>query len=305
MAPAVDPVPAALPEVIAHVNGTAIARHEFERAVQSAEVQARQVVPPQFRDEVYRRVLDRLIDFHLLLQESHARALAVDEREVDAEIARVVAGFPSETALEEQLDAWQSTLEEVREEARKDLLIAKVIEIEVSPQLGLNEEAVRAFYDQHPDQFAEEDAVRASHILIETAPDADAAERDAAKTRARAVREQALTAETDFGALAREHSDDVATAESGGDLGFVGRERTVEPFEVALFALELGGVSEVVESPFGFHVIKAFERREGRVIPFDEASGQIRLLLLGQARQTLTVEFIARLRHAGEIEIHI
>ena len=231
--------------------------------------------------------------------------LAVDENAVEAEIARVVARFPSEATFEEQLDEWQSTLDEVREEARKDLLIAKVIEIEVVPQLALDEEAVRAFYDQHPAQFAEDDAVRARHILIETAPDADPAERKAARTRAAAVRQQALAAKTDFGGLAREHSDDVATAESSGDLGFVVRGQTAEPFEVALFALEPGGVSEVVASPFGFHVIKAVERREGRVIPFDEASGQIRLLLLDQARQVLTVEFIARLREAGEIEIHI
>ena len=304
-AAAIDLVPVSLPEVVAHVNGMAIARHEFERAVQSAEVQAGQVVPPQFRDEVYRRVLDRLIDFHLLLQESRARDLAVDESAVEAEIARVVAGFDSEAAFEAQLDEWQSTFDEVREEARKDLLIAKVIDIEVAPQLGLDEEAVRAFYERHPGQFAEDDAVRARHILIETTPDADPAARDAARTRADTVRHHVLAGETDFEELAREYSGDVATAESGGDLGFVKRGQTVEPFEAALFALEPGGVSDVVESPFGFHIITAVERREGRVIPFDEASGQIRLLLLDQARRALTVEFITRLRQAGAIEIHI
>ena len=119
------------------------------------------------------------------------------------------------------------------------------------------------------------------------------------------VRQAALAAGSDFDGLAREHSGDQATAASGGDLGFVARGQTVPPFEDALFGLEPGSISGVVESPFGFHVIKAEGRRDARLIPFDEASAQIRLLLLDQARQALMVEFIARLRASGEIEIHI
>ena len=285
-----------LPEVVARVNGTAIPGDEFERAVRSAEVRAGQVVPASLRAAIHDRVLDRLIVFHLLLQEAQARQLVVDDGEVDAEIDRIREGFPSR---------WGTSLDELRVERRRDMLIAKLIEADVAPRIAVGDEAVRAFYDQHPDQFAETEAVRASHILIEAAPDGVPAERDAARARAEAVRSEALAARADFGALAREHSDDRATAAAGGELGFVVRGQTVPPFEEALFALQPGEIGPVTESQFGFHVIRADGRRDARVVPFEEAGDGIRRMLVAQARQALAAELVARLRAAGEIETYL
>ena len=303
--PAVEPVPDTLPDVVARVTGIEIPRDDLERAIRAAETQAGQVVPPQFRDQVYRAVLDRLIDFHLLLHESMARELVVDDAEVDAELARIKSGFPSEAAFEQRPAEWQSSIEALREETRKDLLIAKTIEMEIVPSLGLDEAHVRTFYDQHQEQFSGTESIQASHILIGASPDADQAARDAARAHAETIRRQAAGAGADFAALAREHSTDEATAPNGGDLGFVERGQTVPPFETALFALDPGGVSDVVESPFGFHIIRAVERRAGSVVPYEEAGPQIRLLLIEQERQALMSEFLARLRAAGEVEILI
>jgi parvulin-like peptidyl-prolyl isomerase len=296
---------AELPEVVARVNGDPIPREEFERAVRSAEVRAGQVVPASLRAAVHDRVLDRLVVFHLLLQESETRQLVVDDADVDAEIARIREGFPSAEAFEAQLGEWGTTLEELRTERRRDLLIAKLIDADVTPRIAVGDEAVRAFYEQHPDQFAETEAVRASHILIETESDAAPAERDDARARAEAIRSEAAAAGADFAALAREHSDDSATAPAGGDLGFVVRGQTVPPFEEALFALQPGEIGPVAESRFGFHVIGAHGRRDARVVPFEEAGGGIRRMLVAQARQALTAELIARLRSAGEIETYL
>ena len=293
-----------LPEVVARVNGTSILRNEFERAVRSAEVRAGQVVPASLRAAIHDRVLDRLIVFHLLLQEARARELVVDDGEVDAEIDRIREDFPSEEAFEAQLSQWGTSLDELRAERRRDMLIAKLIEADVAPRIAVGDEAVRAFYDQHPDQFAETEAVRASHILIEAASDGAPAERDAARARAEAIRSEAQ-AGVDFGALAREHSDDRATAATGGELGFVVRGQTVPPFEEALFALQPGEVGPVTESQFGFHVIRADGRRDARVVPFEEAGDGIRSMLVAQARQALAAELVARLRAAGEIETYL
>ena len=313
VAPGGTPSPAAaapvsqaeLPEVVARVNGIAILRDEFERAVRSAEVRAGQVVPASLRAAVYERVLDRLIVFQLLLQESQSRRLLIDDAEVDAEVGRIREGFPSQEAFETQLVEWGTSLEELRTERRRDMLIARLIDADVTPRIAVGDEAVRAFYEQHPDQFAETEAVRASHILIETESDAAPAERDDARARAEAIRSEAAAAGADFAALAREHSDDSATAPAGGDLGFVVRGQTVPPFEEALFALQPGEIGPVAESRFGFHVIGAHGRRDARVVPFEEAGGGIRRMLVAQARQALTAELIARLRSAGEIETYL
>lgn len=303
---AAAPAPQAeLPDVVARVNGTAILRDEFERAVRSAETRAGQVVPASLRAAVHDRVLDRLIVFHLLLQESESRRIVVDDAEVDAEIGRIRNGFPSGEAFEAQLVEWGTSLAELRAERRRDMRIAKLIDADVTPRIAVGEEAVRAFYDQHPDRFAETEAVRASHILIESGSDAAPAERASARARAEAIRGEAAAAGADFAALAREHSDDRATAPAGGELGFVVRGQTVPPFEEALFALQPGELGPVTESRFGFHVIRADERRDARLVPFEEAGGGIRRMLVDQARQALTAELIARLRAAGEIETYL
>ena len=296
---------AELPDVVARVNGTPILRDQFERAVRSAEVRAGQVVPASLRAAVHDRVLDRLIVFHLLLQESETRQLVVDDAEVDAEVDRIRNAFPSEQAFEAQLVEWGTSLEELRSERRRDMLIAKLIDADVTPRVAVGDEAVRAFYDQHPDQFAETEAVRASHILIETGSDAAPAERDAARARAEAIHSEAAAGGADFAALARVHSEDGATAPAGGELGFVVRGQTVPAFEEALFALQPGEIGPVTESRFGFHVIRADERRDARVVPFEEAGRGIRRMLVAQARQALTAEIIDRLRAAGEIETYL
>lgn len=301
----VPPVPAELPAVVARINGSNVTREELGRAVRAAETQAGQVVPPQFRDQVYRRVLDRLIDFHLLLQESRNRELVVDDTEVDAEIARIRAAYPTIEAFEQQLQNWSSSLDALRKEARRDLLVAKTVEMELVPAVPLDNEAVRAFYEQHPGQFTGTEAMQASHILVGIPVNADSAARDRTRGTALALWEQAVTAGADFAGLAREHSTDEATAADGGDLGFIERGQTVPPFEAALFALKPGEISEVVESPFGYHIIRAGEYQESSLVPFEQAHEQIRDMLVRQERQLMMTAFLARLREAGNVEILI
>ena len=293
-----------LPDVVARVNGTTIDRVEFERAVRAQELQAGQPLPPQFRDAVYQRVLDRLVAFHLLMQESATREVAVTPEEVDHEVDRIRTGFASNDDFEAQLVTWQTSLALLREEARKDLVVAKVIELELAAKLSLNEASVRGFYDQHQDRFTEPKAVRASHLLIGVPENADDATQDAAKERARRVLAQ-IREGASFAELAQTHSEDQATATSGGDLGFVVEGQMVPPFEQALFALEPGALSALVRSPFGFHIIQAVAHRPERVVPFAEASGTIRLMLLDREREVLTASFINELKAASSIEVYL
>lgn len=102
--------------------------------------------------------------------------------------------------------------------------------------------------------------VRARHVLFRLPPNATDAQRDSVIELARQVREQAVNG-SDFAALAREYSEDPGSAAQGGDLGFFGRGQMVGPFEDAAFALEPGQISELIETPYGFHIIKLEERQ--------------------------------------------
>ena len=302
--PTAEPVPEELPAIVARVNTHTITSDELERAVRSAEIQAGQALPTQFRDQVYRTVLDRLVSFRLLLQESKTLSISVDDAAVDARIEVIRSGFPSNDAFETQLSSWETTLDALREETRWDLLVERVLESEVLPGIDVDVETTREFYEQHAEQFTEGGGVRARHILIGISPDASDREKTEARERADSLRREAEGG-ADFSELARTHSEDPGSAANGGDLGVVVRGQTVPDFEAALLALEPGDVSELVETPFGYHVIQMVEREAEQIAPFAEASVQIREFLIQQEQQAKTAAFIEALKAKSDIEILI
>ena len=177
--------------------------------------------------------------------------------------------------------------------------------MELETALDIEDETAQAFYDQHPRQFTTGELVQASHILIGISPTASTIERGQSLQTATELRSQAITSNADFADLARRHSTDEATASNGGDLGMIKRGQIGEPFESTLFSLNPGEISPVVESQFGFHIIKAGQRDEGTITPFPEARDHIRSILLQQERQLLMSSFLSNLRKAGNVEILI
>jgi peptidyl-prolyl cis-trans isomerase D len=138
-----------------------------------------------------------------------------------------------------------------------------------------SEEQIRKFYDDHLlDRFTDPEEIRARHILVQVEPGAD----EATKTKARAEADDLLAQArggADFAELAKKHSKDPGSAAKGGDLGFFPRGRMVPAFDAAAFGLEPGKISDVVETPFGFHVIKLEEKKPGGPRPFEVAREQI------------------------------
>jgi len=145
-----------------------------------------------------------------------------------------------------------------------------------------SDEQVRTYYDDRvADRFTDPEEVHARHILIKVP--SDAAEDVKAKKRGEADELVKQTrAGADFAALAIKRSEDPISAAKGGDLGFFPRGRMVPGFEAAAFALEPGQVSDVAESPFGYHVIKVEERKPGGPRPFDTVREQIVQELTGE-----------------------
>ncbi len=302
--PAAKPVPAQLPAVVARVNGEAIGRVDFEQAIKSVEARAGGQVPAEQRNQIYRQVLDQLVSYHLLAQESRARKLPVPDTEVEARLNEVRKQFPSEEAFNKALSDQKVTLERLRQDARLQLEVSKLIEAETKAVPAPDQKDVAGFYDQNKDKFQEPEAVHARHILIRLPEKAD----DAARKQARAKAEEILgklKAGGDFAALARENSQDPGSAQNGGDLGFFGKGQMVPAFEKAAFALKPGETSGVVETPFGFHIINVIERRPPRTVPLPEVSGKITQYLTDQRREARTTAFVEQLKSKAKIEILI
>jgi peptidyl-prolyl cis-trans isomerase C len=297
------PVPAELPDVLARVDGEPISRAEFERAVKNIEGRAGGPIPAERRDEIFRDILDQLVAYRALVQESRARKVTVTEPEVEARIDAIRKQFPDEGAFDKALAERGLSLDRLRADTREEMLVAKLVESEVKPQIDVTESDIKAFYDQNPERFQQPEQVRASHILIRLAEGGSEEQKKAARAKAEDVLAK-VKAGGDFAALARQHSQD-GSAQQGGDLNFFQRGQMVPPFEEAAFALQPGQVSGIVESPFGFHIIKVTERRPARTVPLAEAAPRIGQFLTMQRQQEKTEAFINAVKARHKIEILI
>ena len=297
------PVPAQLPEVVARVNGEAISKADLEMAVSQLEARAGQPVPPEQRDRVFRGVLDELIGYRLLRFETVARKIVVPDAEIEARIAEIRSQFPSEEAFTQTLGARSMTLAGLRTQAREGMQIDTLLRTAITAT-PVTPDQVTTFYNENPGEFQQPERVRASHILIGIPEGADPATKQQALAKAAEVLKE-VKAGGDFAALAKQHSTDQGSAPGGGDLGFFERGQMVGPFEQAAFSLAPAQTSDLVESPFGYHIIKVAEKQTSRTIPIAEVRPQIQQFLEGQSRERQTEVFVGSLRAKGKVEIFI
>jgi peptidyl-prolyl cis-trans isomerase C len=294
----VKPVPEVIPTVVARVNGQDVSKADFDRMLRQMEMQAGQPVPAARRDEVYRAVLDQLVTYTALVHEAKARKVEVTAAEAkqvsDAKIAELRQQIPDPKAFNKALAERNMTLDRLRADIRNDIAINKMMQAAIADTPAVSDADVREFYDKNPNEFA---GLRASHILIRPAGfDEDSKKK--ARAQAEEVMKQAK-AGADFAELARKHSAD-GSAQQGGDLGFFTKSSMVPEFSDAAFALKPGEISSVVETQFGFHVIKSVERKD---VPFDEASGKIRQFLTAKRRDERQQAFVADVKSRCKIEV--
>ncbi|WP_374398965.1 SurA N-terminal domain-containing protein [Niveibacterium sp.] len=146
---------------------------------------------------------------------------------------------------------------------------------ELAAQSTVTDDEIRKQYDANKDRYSAPEERRARHILIEAAKDAGSSKRAAAKEKAEALLKQLQQKPDSFAALAKANSQDPGSAANGGDLGFFGRGAMVKPFEDAAYSLKPGQLSGVVETDYGYHIIRLEEVRGGGTKSFDQAKAEI------------------------------
>ena len=296
------PVPSELPDVVARVNGQDVKKADFDMLIKNMEM-SQGPVPAERRDEILRGALDRLIEYTVLKQEAKDRNITIADAEVEARLHEMRKNFPKEEDFTKALEARGMSLDRLRADAQVDMIISKMLDAEVASAQPATDEDVRAFYEKNQQKFKQEEAVRASHILILADEKADEATRKKARAQIEAVLKRARAGE-DFAALAQAHSQDGSAAQ-GGDLDFFTRGRMVPPFEQAAFALKVGDISDVVTTQFGYHIIKATDRRGEETVPLEQVRPQVKEYLTKQRKQERADAFIAGLKQKSRIEVLI
>jgi peptidyl-prolyl cis-trans isomerase C len=298
----VKPVPKELPAILATVNGEPIERWELDSAIREIEALAVHPLISAQRDQMMRAIVDRLIDHHLAAQEARTKKLGASAAEIQAGVDEAQREFASPDEFTKMLTDSGMSLEQFRRQTQINLELSKFIRAEITPAVKIDPSAVVAYYTQNASRFQQPETVRASHIFVSAPPGATPAQRQAARAKAGAILDE-LRKGVDFADLAQSQSDDFASGAAGGDIGTIARGQSDPAFEAAAFALQAGQVSNVVETPLGFEVIKSIERHPATTASLDQVKGGIEQVLSEQAQNEKFSAFIERAKATSRIEI--
>jgi len=229
-----------------------------------------------------KNILNQLIDYELLYQQAQKEKVKISNDEINLEIDKVKDNFSSPEEFDGALKTNNITLAQLKEDVKRQLMLNKVLE-EIRSQVSISDEDLLEYYNENKESLFEPEQVHARHILVKTEEEANN------------LLLQLKEGLTDFAKLAKEKSTD-SSAPSGGDLGFFARGQMVKEFEDAAFSLEPGEISDVVQTQFGYHIIKCEERKEEYSPTFEEAKERINNTLRSQRENEAISAFISKLR---------
>jgi len=230
------------------------------------------------------QTLDKLITEVLVDQAATKGNITVTDGDLTKEINKLKKNFSTEAEFNAALTQSGMTLQNLKNEMNMQVKISKL----VGPQVKVTTADIKKYFVENPGEYDTEEEVRASHILVAT------------KEEAKSILKE-LQGGADFATLAASKSLDPGSKIKGGDLGFFARGTMVDTFETAAFALDKGKLSDIVESSFGFHIIKVTDHKDSHKATLEETSAAIKEALISQQIATLSSTWLAELKKKSNI----
>jgi len=295
---------------VATVNGIVIKQSEVDAYISFILVQDPEGTANLSEEEMADlevNIIDSLLVVKILEQYAAKNSITVDQGEIDEQMNAIVASYPSESDFESDLKVKDIDRGFLEYELKSQILRTKIY-TDATASIITTEELTKEYYDENMETlFVIPSRVRVSHILsmFPWVEDSSLEENDQAKENTKEkieFVEEKLENGAEFGDMAREYSDDTVTGGDGGDLGFITEGQMVEEFENTAFLLEVGEVSGIIETQFGYHILKVFDREEGRVQGYDEVKDDLSVYLSELKKTEKWEEFIMELIDNAEIE---
>ena len=314
---------------IIKINDTVITKKEYQKAYDSLTsnnmfaqmgIDFKNDTDNIFALMMREKVVSELIVKSLLNEEMVKRNIKVAKEELEAAEKEIVSKFGSKEQFTQIIKLNGVTYETFKKDLEDEIKMKKFVDSVAMVSIGESE--AKKYYDENQDKFKYPQRVRASHILISANPEQLAKKiaeekKDVTQTelvkmvekqmvelkdKAEKLQKQVKKAPSTFAKVAKENSQDTGSALRGGDLGFFAKEEMVEPFAKAAFELAPNTISEVVQSPYGYHIIMVTDRSEAGTLSFEQSKKDIINYLEGQDKVDILKNKIEALRKDAKIE---
>ena len=285
------------------VNGVPITHQDIqqEAAIIAANVQHRNLKWTKkqildFSDEI----VDTLIDRALLYQRAQKRNIKIRSPWVERALQELKSEIGSAADFDAYLNKTGLNEEQLRDRIRKGLIVKRLLYRDILRRIKVSEAEMQAFFRRYPDYFIRQDEIRVRQILVAFPDGGDISSRGEALLRIQSIQDRIRQGEN-FAALALEYSDDPSKAR-GGDLGYLERNQMISSFADAAFSLKPGQVSDIVETRFGYHLVKVMDHIPSSRMVYRNARAKIERTLRRNKEKAATAAYLADLRKQAVIK---
>lgn len=278
-------------QVVAEVNGAKITGDRFlaEYSRFKKRLNIQHGKDEGLEKELRNGLMDNLMRDVLLEQEAAKAGIKITPEVEEEELQSMLKGN-TPARLQVILQEQGQSYEEWKASVKQNLIVERLLKQKISPLVQLPESEIKEYYDSHIDEFRKEAQAHVLHILCPSSIEADRAKMD-------------LTKGKKFEDVAKSVSKSPEAA-NGGDLGFIGKGQMPKELDEAIFRLGLNQVSKVIESPYGFHLLKVTEFSKPRLLAFAEAKDGIHKRLFQEKLERKFEEWFQEIKKAAQIKIY-
>ena len=251
--------------------------------------------------EILRQALETIINEKLKLQQAKKMGMEVDDASVEAAVANIESkNGLKEGQLEMMLEKEGTSLETYKKRIRDQIIVTKITKFELGSRLNISDRRIAKYYHDHQKEFWESRKSKVRHILILFDKESSVGKKNKKYKKIQKILSEIKNGKN-FSEAAKKYSEDIS-ASSGGDVGFVEKGKMVPEFEKAVYSLRKGEISGIVETEYGYHIIKVDEVQKGKTIPLVKVRDKIQDILADRKQKTVYENWMKELKDSAFIE---
>ena len=305
--PAAEAPAADMDKVVIIVDGTEITQGEIDKRLNAQYGAQINSMPPEqaamMREHALPSIKQAIISETILLEAADKANIELDQEKFDGSLKEIMANAPEGNSEEDFLKLLGMSKDELKTALSNEIRINTLLEKQTADVAEPTDEEIKKFYEDNEQEFLTDKSASASHILINTQDITDPAEKAKKKAELEVIRKEIIAADgKNFAEEATAHSDCPSGKRAGGSLGTFPPGQMVPAFDKVAFSQEVGTVSEIFETDFGYHIVQVTERDEGGKTPLEEVKEGIAAHLKRTKQEPIVTEYIKGLRDAATIQ---